>query len=205
MDVRTETYEWLKSHIASLPRDKGVFLTETEVAKAAGASRTPVREALMRLESEGLVERIPRRGAYVPPLPDEEIRAVMQARGMIELWSVEAALSLGDDLDLDGLEQLMTDQIASWSDPVQFIALDREFHARIVAAAGNAVVSQFYGELRDRQLRMGIYAVSATEDRAAAVVEEHRQIVESLRRGDVAAARKATTEHLTHTMEAMIR
>lgn len=205
MGVRTETYDWLKAHIASLPRDKGVFLTETEVAKAAGASRTPVREALMRLESEGLVERIPRRGAYVPPLPDEEIRTVMEARSMIEMWAVDVCLSAGGGLDLEGLDQLMKQQIATWSDPVKFIALDREFHVRIVAGAGNAVVSQFYSELRDRQLRMGVYAVSATEDRAAQVVQEHRQIVDALRRGDAEAARRATTEHLDHTMEAMIR
>src|SRR5690625_3866538 len=110
MGVRTETYEWLKAHIVSLPRDKGVFLTESEVAKAAGASRTPVREALMRLESEGLVERIPQRGAYVPPLSDPEVRSVMDARGMVELWSVERALQSEGAVDLAGLDELLEQQ-----------------------------------------------------------------------------------------------
>ncbi len=205
MGVRSDTYEWLKGHIATLPRDKGTFLTETEVAQAAGASRTPVREALMRLESEGLIERIPRRGAYVPPLPDSEIRAVMEARQMIEVWTVEQLLSRGADFDLAEVESLLVRQTENWSDPVTFIELDRDFHSHLVAASGNAVVNQFYSELRDRQLRMGVYAVTGAEHRATKVVEEHRRIVDAIRARDVAAARKATTEHLLNTLEAMLR
>ncbi|MEE6295294.1 GntR family transcriptional regulator [Georgenia wangjunii] len=205
MGVRTETYEWIKTHIATLPRDKGVFLTEAEVAKAAGASRTPVREAFMRLQSEGLIERIPRRGAFVPPLPDSEIRTVMEARRMIELWSVEQIIADGSRISVDELEALLQQQASMWSDSLAFVEIDREFHSRIVAAAGNSVVDHFYGELRDRQLRMGVYAVSSTEDRAARVVDEHRQILESLRAADLPAARTATADHLLNTLEAMLR
>ncbi|QOR69364.1 GntR family transcriptional regulator [Ruania alkalisoli] len=204
MDVRTETYQWVKSYIASLPRDQGTFLNEAEIAKEAGASRTPVREAFMRLQSEGLLERIPHRGAYVPPLPDSEIRAVMQARSMIETWAVDTLLTGAKPVPLDELDELLERQVGLWSAPVQFIELDREFHSRIVAAAGNAVIDQFYGELRDRQLRMGVYAVSSTEDRAARVVEEHRQIVDQLRTGDATGARAATDDHLQNTLEAML-
>lgn len=203
--VRTETYEWIKAYIATLPRDKGVFLTELDVAKAAGASRTPVREAFMRLESEGLIERIPRRGAFVPPLSDAEIRAVMEARRMIEVWSVERIIADGLDFAVEDLENLIREQATVWSDPLTFVELDREFHSRIVAASGNSVVDHFYGELRDRQLRMGVYAVSSTEDRAARVVEEHRQILNSLRTGDLSSARAATGNHLGNTLEAMLR
>lgn len=202
--VTTETYNWLKAYISSLPRDKGVFLTESEVAEATGASRTPVREAIMRLEAEGLLERIPRRGAFVPSLSDEEIRMVMEARNMIELWAIEECMS-SDKIDLDELGALMNKQIEAWGDPKKFISLDRDFHARIVAGAGNSAVSQFYEELRDRQLRMGVYAVTASKDRASQVVEEHRQIVDALRSSDVEQGRNATTLHLSHTTEAMLR
>lgn len=202
--ITTETYNWLKEYISSLPRDKGVFLTESEVAETTGASRTPVREAIMRLESEGLLERIPRRGAFVPPLSDEEIRMVMEARNMIELWAIQECMSSGK-VDLNELDTLMEQQIEAWDDPGRFISLDRDFHARIVAGAGNTVVSQFYEELRDRQLRMGVYAVSASKNRASQVVEEHRQIVDALRSNDVEQCRYATTLHLSHTTEAMLR
>ncbi|MCQ6569651.1 GntR family transcriptional regulator, partial [Bacillus mycoides] len=78
-DVSESTYTWLKQQISAIPKDEGAFLTEADVARRTGAARTPVREALLRLEAEGLVNRIPKRGAYVPPLSEGDIRSVMQA------------------------------------------------------------------------------------------------------------------------------
>lgn len=202
--VTTETYNWLREYISSLPRDKSVFLTESQVAERAGASRTPVREAMMRLESEGLIERIPRRGAFVPSLSDEEIRMVMEARNIIELWAIEKCMG-ADKVDLDELGTLMEKQIEAWDEPKKFISLDRDFHARIVAGAGNSAVSHFYEELRNRQLRMGFYAVRANKDRASQVVEEHREIVNALQSNDVEQGRNATVLHLSNTTAAMLR
>jgi len=92
------TYRWLKCHIASLPRHVGTFLTETEVAAAAQTSRTPVREALLRLEAEGFLQIMPKKGAYVPPVSDDEVRAVMEARGLVEDWSVRRVTQRAYDL-----------------------------------------------------------------------------------------------------------
>src|ERR1043165_6519059 len=73
-------FRWLKQHIVTLPRGDGVFLTEAEVCRATGTSRTPVREALLRLESDGFLQIVPKKGAYVAPITEAEIDAVMQAR-----------------------------------------------------------------------------------------------------------------------------
>nr|WP_231754922.1 GntR family transcriptional regulator [Pseudarthrobacter sp. GA104] len=59
-------YNWLRSYIASLPRDAETFLNEAVLTKETGTSRTPVREALLRLEAEGFIKRVPHKGAYVP-------------------------------------------------------------------------------------------------------------------------------------------
>jgi DNA-binding GntR family transcriptional regulator len=187
-DLTGATYEWLKERISALPRDEGTFLTEAEVARLTGASRTPVRESLMRLESEGLVERIPKRGAFVPPLSDSEIRQVMRAREMIELWGVDQFLSAGRTEALDELDAVLAEQEASAEDHKRFIDLDSHFH----------------GELRDRQVRMGLHAVKVSEYRTGMVLAEHRRIVDGLRRSDAAHARTATSDHLARTLHVML-
>lgn len=63
-----------------MPRHEGVFLTEGAAAAATGTSRTPVREALLRLEAEGFLQIVPKKGAFVPPISDAEVESVMQAR-----------------------------------------------------------------------------------------------------------------------------
>lgn len=68
------TYAWLKRHISELPKEGGVFLSESEVAQAAGTSRTPVREALLRLETEGLLTIVPKKGAYIRRSPTARSR-----------------------------------------------------------------------------------------------------------------------------------
>ena len=78
------SYAWLKEHIDSLPRNEAVFLTESEVALQAGTSRTPVREALLRLQTEEFLTIVSKKGAYVPPVSYEDVDAVMEARGLVE-------------------------------------------------------------------------------------------------------------------------
>src|SRR5215469_18784673 len=76
-------FAWLKKHVVSLPRTEGTFLTEAEVCRATGTSRTPVREALLRLEADGLLRIVPKKGAFVPPITEMEVDAIMQARALV--------------------------------------------------------------------------------------------------------------------------
>ncbi|WP_049569409.1 GntR family transcriptional regulator [Streptomyces sp. SBT349] len=196
------TYRWLKQHIARMPRHGGTFLTEAEVARTAGTSRTPVREALLRLETEGFLEIVPKKGAFIPPIPDSEVRAVLQARGLIEEWCVREVAAGGTGFAAE-LDRLLERQAERVGDPVAFIACDRTFHRAIVLQAGNPVLAGFYESLRDRQVRMGLRAVADDEARARAVLEEHAAIVEALRSGESERAVAATTDHLSATLAAL--
>ncbi|GAA4657989.1 GntR family transcriptional regulator [Streptomyces buecherae] len=193
------TYRWLKRRIGALPRHEGVFLTEAEVCEATGKSRTPVREALLRLETEGFLQIVPKKGAYVPPIPDTEIEAVMQARELVEEWCVRRAAPLADSLTPE-LEKLIRRQEELLDDPVGFIECDRAFHRAIVRAAGNPVLVEIYESLRDRQVRMGLRAIAAAEDRARAVLAEHAAIVRGIGSGDPARAAAALGAHLGGTL-----
>ncbi|MER5185450.1 GntR family transcriptional regulator [Streptomyces sp. NPDC002896] len=190
------TYEWLRKHISELPRDGGIFLSESEVARAAGTSRTPVREALLRLETEGLLKIVPKKGAYVPPISDSEIEAVMQARGLVEDWCVRRVVPASPSFVAE-LERIVAEQEAMIDDPVGFIDRDRDFHRALVRQAGNPVLGEFYESLRERQIRMGIRAVASDEDRAQQVLEEHSAIVRAIAAGD---AVEALACHLASTL-----
>src|ERR1700748_1950326 len=129
-------FAWLKKHIASLPRTDGTFLTEAEVCRATGMSRTPVREALLRLEAEGFLQIVPKKGAFVPPISEREVQAIMQARALIEDFCVRRAVDSAEMLAPE-LDRLLAEQVKQQKSPLEFIELDREFHRAIVRAADN--------------------------------------------------------------------
>ncbi|MQA03120.1 MAG: FCD domain-containing protein [Streptosporangiales bacterium] len=205
-NAQDTTYHWLKTHIATLPRDTGTFLTELEVAAQAGTSRTPVREALLRLEAEGLIQIVPKKGAFVPPISERDVEDVMEARIVVEDWSVRrittAYTSPTPELNalVTELNELLTQQEEVIDDPVAFIDLDRHFHQTIVHAAGNPVLEDLYLSLRDRQVRMGIRAVSSVADRTRAVLTEHRAIVRAIKSRNTDRATNAVRTHLDNTM-----
>jgi DNA-binding GntR family transcriptional regulator len=193
-------YEWVKNFIVTLPREQEVFLNEATLASETGTSRTPVREALLRLEAEGFIKRIPHKGAYVPAISDPDVRALMQARSVVEKWAAAAA---GATLEqhFARLQSLIEAQREAQDDTARFIELDTEFHTLMVRAGGNSIIADFYGSLRQRQLRIGVRAVSSGEDRAKKVLEEHQRILEALRDGGIDEAIDA---HLDSTLKAAL-
>jgi DNA-binding GntR family transcriptional regulator len=195
-------FRWLKQHIATLPRSEGVFLTEAEVSRATGTSRTPVREALLRLEADGVLQIVPKKGAYVPPVTDADIEAVMQARGLVEDWCARRAVRFGEALAAE-LDRLIEQQAKHKDDVIAFIESDRQFHRTFVSAAGNPVLAGFYESLRDRQLRMGIHAIASSDQRIGEVLAEHTAIVAGLRSGDPERAAAAVAQHLSTTLTAL--
>lgn len=178
-----------------------MFLTENEIAESSGLSRTPVREALLRLEAEGFINRIPNKGAYIPAVTDRDIAAIMQVRMMIEEWSVRRVAEAGGGL-VDDLSEIITRQSAE-DDATAFIDLDLAFHTAIISAAQNPILTDFYRSLRDRQMRMGIRIVTADHERRSRVVAEHRAIVDAIALGDPDLAGEAVRHHLDSTLASM--
>jgi DNA-binding GntR family transcriptional regulator len=192
-------FGWLKKHVVTLPRTEGTFLTEAEVCRATGTSRTPVREALLRLEADGLLRIVPKKGAFVPPITEMEVDAIMQARALVEDFCVRRAAPAGDILAPE-LNRLLARQEKQQKSPLAFIELDREFHRAIVRAANNPILADFYESLRDRQTRMGLHAIATSERRMSGVLAEHRAIAEGVRSGDPERAAASMAAHLMATM-----
>jgi DNA-binding GntR family transcriptional regulator len=195
-------YRLLKKRVLTLPAQQGAFLTEAEVCRVTGTSRTPVREALLRLESEGLLQILPKKGAFVPPLAEAEVVAVMQARGLVEEWCARDAARSNDGA-AEELHRRLREQEALRSDPIAFIECDREFHRTLVLAAGNPFVADFYESLRDRQVRMGLHVVVNSAARMEVVLAEHGAIVDAIRSGDPEGAAAAVATHLAKSLAAL--
>ena len=194
-------YEWIRDHITSMPRDEDAFLNELSLASATQTSRTPVREALLRLESEGFLRRIPRKGAYVPQITDADLRSLTEARAMIERWAAtKATAELA--ANIEPLRALLEAQRSQQHNTARFIELDIEFHSKMVAFAGNPMVSDFYSSLRQRQLRIGVRAVAQEGGRAEQVLKEHTAILDAIEQGADPAA--AIQHHLDATLDAAI-
>ena len=191
-------YRWLRREISALPWDQEAFLTENAIAEASGVSRTPVRDALLRLEAAGLLRRVPHKGAYVPALSAQDIESMMEVRQVIEDWAVRKVTSL-DRLGTE-LELLLQQQQDSLADPVAFIDCDISFHKHIVHAANNRSLEEVYDSQRIKQQRMGVTAVQDSRGRSDHVVDEHRAIVEAIRSKDPLAAAAAVRSHLDSTL-----
>lgn len=195
-------YDWMLRKILALPSDEDMFLTETQVAEAAQVSRTPVREALTRLEGDGMVRRVPRRGALVPPMSRGDVDALFEARGVVEAWATAKAASARAPLSAR-LSDILARQAAVLDDPVAFNTLDVEFHTAIVSAGGNHVFTGLYRSLRHRQMRLGVRAVLRRHERSRDVLAEHRAIAAALALGDEEGAVRAARDHLTSTVQAL--
>ena len=200
MTAADRAYAHTKERILDGAYEEGQLIGEGEVSEAVGVSRTPVREAFLRLEAEGMLRLFPKRGALVVPISAADVEDVMETRLLIERFAIRRVVELELDLDDRLLEAITAqEEHASAKDVVAFVDADREFHRIFVAATGNAIVLQMHDSLRDQQNRMGLAALSRSEDRTTRILKEHRAIVKAVTKGDPAAAEALIEAHLEET------
>ncbi|GAA2781900.1 GntR family transcriptional regulator [Saccharopolyspora taberi] len=203
---RQLAYDHLKEVVLGDPSMQGRFVNEQALADEIGVSRTPIREALLLLAAEELVQLVPKRGAYVPPVGGKEIRELFEVRGMIECYAARRALELAA-VPLERMRAELEGQRAlrAADDPHEFIDRDHAFHAALVHAVGNEMLDRSYDGLRARQIRAGVVALFRAADRREAVLAEHEAIIEALASGDAEASAKAITAHLEETQRVLLK
>ena len=190
-------YDFAKWAILNAVYPAGEVITVSALAGEIGLSRTPVREALLRLEAEGLVRVEPGRGAVVASFSPQEVEDVLEARTLVENYT--AARSFGNrkaflpDLLLVHEE---TKRRRREQDTAGFTAADRRFHEIIVDGADNAVLSEMYRSLRERQTLFTSTMVRGRVDRMEAAIAEHDRIIEKLQGDDEDAFIDVVNSHL---------
>ncbi|WP_328686583.1 GntR family transcriptional regulator [Streptomyces sp. NBC_00343] len=202
---REKAYAYLKDTVLTDPEMQGAFLSEQELADRIGVSRTPIREALLMLAAEDLVELVPKRGARVAPLTGREVRELMELRGLVERYAAERLVA-AERVPLEELRSLLEQQraLTGAEEAHEFIAVDHRFHASLVAAVGNTLLDRHYDGLRSRQVRAGVVAVFNQQGRQKAVLDEHEAIVDALAAGDAQAACAAIDHHLRSTLKVLL-
>jgi DNA-binding GntR family transcriptional regulator len=183
----------------------GALLSENELAQRLGLSRTPVRQAFVQLEAEGLLELYPKRGALVVPVAASEIEDVFEARLLVEQHCARRIVAAGAGARLaTELDAAIADQerAAAGGSAAAFAPADRRFHRGIVAAAGNVILARLYDSLRDRQQRIAAVALSRSPGSAERFVAEHRQIAAALQGDDPDVVCELLEGHLRATRDA---
>lgn len=202
---RERAYQHLRTTVLTNPAVTGTFVNEQQVATAVGVSRTPVREALLMLAAEDLVQLVPHRGAFVAPIPGRQVAELIEARGLIECWAATTCLAAGRP-PVAGMTAVLEKQraIVTDGDAQSFIDLDRHFHELLVDAADNSVVGRLYETLRARQVLLGVAALQRSESRRQDVLDEHQAIVDALASADPDGAEAAILRHLDTSRDVLM-
>jgi DNA-binding GntR family transcriptional regulator len=200
LDRRTlwqRVYEHLREEIISGRLIPGAELHEAALARLLGVSRGPIREALGRLATEGLVTIRPRRGAIVRALSNEEFIEAYQVREALEMMAVRLAVPRLTTEDLLEMERLI-DEMATCGeaeDVQAFFEANTDFHQRFFEVAGNGMLSELYRQLRGQIDRHRLRSLELRGDLARSI-EEHRAILWAARTGDVERAVRLASDHI---------
>lgn len=193
-------YKHVRTRLLDGTYPGGTLLSEGTVADDLAISRTPVREAFLQLQSEGFLRLYPKRGALVVPVTLAEGRETMEARLLLELHALDSAAARGEQAVRELGEALAAalDETAAEPLPPRALALEAGwgFHTRLVSAAGNSILTEIYGRLWIRQLRLAAASVASAEN-ADEDIREHAAIAGALRVGDAAGARRLIEQHTT--------
>lgn len=195
--IGAQTYEGIRDAILDLTLPPGTALSEQELALELGISRTPVREAFLRLSREGLVVIYAQSGTFVSKIDPATVEEGRFVREAVECAAVERAATRAERKDVVELEHLIERQRAVQADASwgEFFELDEQFHKALIALGGYPLVWRITQELRlhvERLRRLSLPDAEAVER----LVAQHAEIAAAVAAHDPAAARAAMSNHL---------
>lgn len=175
----------------------GQRLREEELAREFGVSRTPIREALQQLSSEGLIDISPHQGAVVTGLTTDDILAIYVVREALEGVAARLAARRATPEQCKTLLAIVEEMaaVASNGNPAALAQLNLQFHAELRRAANNRHLDKYLSQVEHAVRRFG-QTTFAYPGRAASTVEEHRAIVDAVVAGDAERAEALAIEHM---------
>lgn len=192
-------YRYLFDQIINNHLKPGEALSEVEIATAMSSSRTPVREALTLLESEGLVRRYPRRGCFVAEVTIDDLEEIFELRINMEVCALRKSYGLISNDELSRLEKDLL-SLKPDSKPKAYYDSDRALHSLIIQNCGNGRLVDFLGIL-NAQIERLRYISAMKPERLPLSRNEHLQIVRAMQSRDLSLAEKLLTSHIEHVRD----
>ena len=175
----------------------GATIPERETAEALGVSRTPLRESLRILASEGLVEIVPNRPPLVANPSEDDLKSLLQVQGALEALAGELACTEATDAELEAIVRLEQEMqtVSDHADPLEFFQKDMAFHQKIVAASGNQALIDTHKTYNSRLWRARFISSRRRVNRSGTLTQ-HNDIVAALQKRNPQEAAKALRGHL---------
>lgn len=197
LPLRDVVFNTLRQAILKGELEPGERLMEIQLADRLGVSRTPIREAIRKLELEGLVLMIPRKGAEVAKISEKSLRDVLEVRRSLEELAIGLACERMSNEDIEALEaaQETFREAVRNGDPMTIAETDEAYHDIIYNGTGNNRLVQILNNLREQMYRYRLEYIK-DEDKRKVLLAEHDQILKMVKNRQVAEARKAIREHI---------
>jgi DNA-binding GntR family transcriptional regulator len=195
--LRELVYSSIKSGIIGGEFEPGKRLIEEKLAEDMKTSRTPVREAIQKLEKEGLIYRLPRGGFAVKGVSEEEVEEVFGLRGILEGYAGFLATARMEPEDLKALEDVIAkeEECLQNMNAEEFIQLDSEFHDTLYRAAKNSRLYALLNDLRDYMYRYRVI-ILRYQRKPQLAVKDHREMVTSIKNKNARQVEKLVRKHM---------
>ena len=206
-NLRDQTYDIIKNMIILREIEPGKKINEEHIAKEIQVSRTPIREALCRLENEGIVTIIPRRGAFVSDLTETNVREILLIREVLEGLAVRLAV---ENMDAKMLEKLRKaiEKVSSIPeddrDLINYTHSEVDFHSLLLSASNNQMLKNMMA-IVNAHLQIIRLRTVVIPERAQKTVKEHQQILNAIEKGDAESAEQLMRKHVRSVREVALR
>lgn len=201
-NLRDKAYEVIKEKISNCEYQPGQFLIESDLMLEVGSSRTPVREALNKLEQERLVKIMPKRGIYVNDITLGLVNEIFEVRFLVEPYIIQ---SYGHVIPRDHLGRLRELLVSGTSvDQAVLYERDRDLHQLIVNSSCNEYLITLMNQIYTQNHRLRVMTGQKIKTRLKATQEEHLAICDCLLRDDYNNAAKLMQDHLMNSKTASV-
>ena len=197
-------YQAIRDAITSNKMKPGDRVSEYMVADWLDISRTPAREGLRRLESEGLLASHPKRGLVVADFDEAAVHELYAARELLESMVAGMAARFATDAEISTLKHMLEREAALADSPTRMFEHNLEFHRLIAEAARNRYLVKFLQSLSDTLSAHRRVSTLVKPERREKVLQDHRNLVEAIARRDEAGARDAALHHIRGALEARL-
>ncbi len=195
-------YDAIKEAILTFRFKPGENLVENDLARQLSISKTPVRDALSRLEKEGFIVKIPYKGYYITDISRQSVIDIFEIRAALEGLAVRLATPLLDKSDIQQAQELIAHhQTAAEADNITDASrLNRDFHDLLISRAGNERLSQILSNLEDHLQRYRTLS-NFQEGRLTKSVDEHAEILDAIIHQQAEQAEQAIRAHILSVSE----